>query len=330
MTLLADEVRANGLAWAVTFPPNGGPPRDCPREPGEPGWDWLHYDLVHAATRGSLRQDPDISPFALHTLLHQDDTTRIETDGKVVAGVLPAFVRSAGADEHELTFWHFALSPQRLVTVRRRPNRTLFQVWQSLVDGAAAADGPAVLIDLAIADFARETRRQIGRLSDSLDALEEALLERKDNASVVELSPALGVARREATCIRRALAPLSRLLDEDADELPAWACTASRDVAHRQVHGTLDDITALQDRARSLQDELTTCLAEETNRRLYIVSVVTTLLLPATFVTGYFGMNTGGLPLGGDAAPNGTFYASLICLATVAATLGLLRWRRLL
>ena len=51
--------------------------------------------------------------------------------------------------------------------------------------------------------------------------------------------------------------------------------------------GALDDITALSDRARSLQDELTTRLTEETNRRLYIVSVVTALFMPATFVTGF-------------------------------------------
>ena len=51
--------------------------------------------------------------------------------------------------------------------------------------------------------------------------------------------------------------------------------------------GALDDITALSDRGRSLQDELTTRLTEETDRRLYIVSVVTALFMPATFVTGF-------------------------------------------
>jgi Mg2+ and Co2+ transporter CorA len=61
------------------------------------------------------------------------------------------------------------------------------------------------------------------------------------------------------------------------------------------LHAALDDIAALYDRARSLQDELTTRLTEETNRRLYIVSVVTTLFMPATFITVFFGMNTDGL-----------------------------------
>jgi hypothetical protein len=71
------------------------------------------------------------------------------------------------------------------------------------------------------------------------------------------------------------------------------------------------------DQPHSLQDELTTRLAEGTSRRLYLVSVVTTVLLPATFVTGFFGMNTGGLLWDGDEYSHGTIYATLLCGAAV-------------
>jgi Mg2+ and Co2+ transporter CorA len=79
-----------------------------------------------------------------------------------------------------------------------------------------------------------------------------------------------------------------------------------------------------------LHDELTTRLSEETNRRLYLVSVVTTVLLPATFVTGFFGMNTGGMLWGGDETPHGTVYATLLCLFAAVVTLLLLRLKKLL
>ena len=58
--------------------------------------------------------------------------------------------------------------------------------------------------------------------------------------------------------------------------------------------------------------------------------MVTTVLLPATFVTGFFGMNTGGLLWGGDDVPHGTVFAMLLCAAAVVSTLLVLRWRRLL
>jgi Mg2+ and Co2+ transporter CorA len=114
------------------------------------------------------------------------------------------------------------------------------------------------------------------------------------------------------------------------DEWPAWVGFTDHDAAHRLLHGALDDIAALHDRARSLHDELTTRLAEETNRRLYLVSVVTTVLLPVTLVTGFFGMNTGGMLWGGDEVPHGTVYATLLGLFAAIVTLLLLRFKKLL
>jgi len=52
--------------------------------------------------------------------------------------------------------------------------------------------------------------------------------------------------------------------------------------------------------------------------------------MPATFVTGFFGMNTGGLPFGGDGVPMGSFYAGMTCLAAVGLMLLLLKRKRLL
>jgi zinc transporter len=37
-------------------------------------------------------------------------------------------------------------------------------------------------------------------------------------------------------------------------------------------------------------------LSEETNRNLFILSVVTVIFLPMTLITGIFGMNVAGLP----------------------------------
>ena len=59
-----------------------------------------------------------------------------------------------------------------------------------------------------------------------------------------------------------------------------------------------------------MQDELNAILNLETNDRLYVLTVVTTLLLPATFVTGFFGMNTKGLLFGDN--EDGTLYATFL------------------
>ena len=319
--------RLDGLAWAFAFLPGSMPALGDPRPPGGPGWDWLHYDLVHSNARAAIEADRSFPAFMLRLLVGADETPRIVTDGEVVAGVLPSFVRSAGADEHEIAWWRFAMRPDRLVTSRRRPVRALTAVWDGIASGHAP-EGPVALLDGAIAEFAREARRRVAKLDDELDVAEDALLDLRPSADLGGLGAQLGQARREVTIIKRALAPLARLLAEDAEELPEWAMQGSHDSAHSAVLGTLDDIAALHDRARALQDELTSRLAEETNRRLYIVSVVTTVVMPAALVTGFFGMNTGGM-LWQDHRL-GTVFAFGLCLFAMLGTLGVLRWKRLL
>ncbi|MGH8507447.1 MAG: CorA family divalent cation transporter [Gammaproteobacteria bacterium] len=49
-------------------------------------------------------------------------------------------------------------------------------------------------------------------------------------------------------------------------------------------------------RAKLLQEELAGRVAEMTSRNLVILSIVTTVFLPITLITGIFGMNVAGLP----------------------------------
>ncbi len=87
-------------------------------------------------------------------------------------------------------------------------------------------------------------------------------------------------------------------------------------LAHR-VDILAHDLAEVQDRARLLQDELNGIADLVTNDRLYILTVVTTLLLPATFVTGFFGMNTRNLPFAD--AEWGTAFAFGLCILAALA-----------
>ena len=310
---------ADGLSWS----------REFHGSDGQPGWTWLHFDLVNAQARQTIKAHPELPDFARLAVCGADESPRIVTDGQMVAGVVPTYARTGDVDDFELTCWHFAMGPNCLVTGRRRAARSLANVWQAIEAGLTPT-GPAKLVDLCIAEFAREVRARLASLGANLDPVEDKLLERRGAGELNDLGGRLGAVRREATRLHRALAPLARMLDHDEEEWPVWTNFSEHDAGHRLLHSALDDIVALQDRARSLQDELTTRLAEETNRRLYLLSVVTTVLLPATFVTGYFGMNTGGMLWAGDEASHGTIFATLLCLAAAMVTLLLLRLKKLL
>ena len=309
----------DGLVWKLDFPS-----RD-----GGAGWQWRHYDLVNRQARNAIEADAALPEFARAILVGSDDSVRVVSDDDVVAGVVPSYARSGDADAFEITFWHFAMTPRILVTGRKTATRTLVAMWDAIQRGRAPAS-PTAAINMGITEFAREARVRLAQLSDYLDPVEDQLIEWHGDVVVSELSGRIGAARREASRLKRVAVPLMRALEEDAEELPSWTHVDRTDTGQRLLGSNLDDIAALADRAHSLQDEVDTRLGEETNRRLYLVSVITTLVLPATFVTGYFGMNTGGLPWGGDGAPNGSVYATILCAAAIILTLLGLRWKRLL
>jgi len=245
-------------------------------------------------------------------------------DGDTVAGVLPAL----GSDIDRLIGWHFALLPNRLVTGRREAAGAL-RAALTAAEAGHAMRSPSELIASALGHFAQDVRRRVAELSSKLDELEDQLLDAQSGADLSTLGPALGTVRRAAGRLRRPLAPVARLLEDDLDDLPAWIeqC-AAHDAALRQTLAAVDDLNALQERARVLQDELAARQAEETNRRLYIVSIVTTLIMPATLVTGFFGMNTGGMYL--NEWPLGTHLALGVCFVALVITWLLLRWKKLI
>ncbi|UZF94030.1 CorA family divalent cation transporter [Bosea sp. NBC_00550] len=82
---------------------------------------------------------------------------------------------------------------------------------------------------------------------------------------------------------------------------------------------------SVQDRARLLQDEIAARSASRTNRQLYVLSLLTALFLPATFITGLFGINVKGLPW--VESDLGAVFVAISCVAAALFTLILLRKR---
>ena len=68
---------------------------------------------------------------------------------------------------------------------------------------------------------------------------------------------------------------------------------------------------------------MTSLMAEETNRHLYVLSILTTLLLPPTLVTGVFGMNTKGLPL--TDVESGFLWAAALMVGSAGAAYLIMR-----
>ena len=139
--------------------------------------------------------------------------------------------------------------------------------------------------------------RVADKIGAEIDGIEERILAGEIKS---EMRSALGRSRRTSVRLHRQLAGLRtlfhRLEQKNSDHLsPALRLQAGK-LAQR-LDGLDHDIVELRERSRLLEEEIRFKMEEESNRHLHTLSIVTTLLLPPTLVTGIFGMNTKGLPL---------------------------------
>jgi len=308
-----------GLIWAYRFregyPPESLEPADVPAAlAAEDGWLWLHFNLTDRLAQewiGSFEPLPDE---ARKPFLSLDETLGLHSVDHVVFGVIADFHGELGEETNNIGRLRFALSERLVVSGRRRPLRSVDELRHALQSGLNVPVASA-LIETIIDRFCDAVARRVATMTDELDAAEDHVVEDRaesERARVVNV-------RRIMVRIHRQLYSLANVMrkwDNRASEMssPTLHIAAGRLAARLE---SLDhDIHTVQDRARLLQEEVAARLADDTNRSLRALSILTALLLPGSLVAGIFGMNTHDLPL--LDTPNGFWYAFVIALAATA------------
>lgn len=166
-------------------------------------------------------------------------------------------------------------------------------------------DGPLTVVN-AMTDglLAAFTRRQ-ERISD----MEEAMYD--DNVAPEFMTQWLKDKRdlvRMERVLQRTEETLSTLIDhyESDETFPVNAYENVREHLGWMLRSASLQLTKLD----YLYNFYTVRTNEKLNRMLSILTLISVIFLPMNLVVGFFGMNTGGLPLAG--AQNGTLAAALI------------------
>jgi zinc transporter len=208
------------------------------------------------------------------------------------------------------------ISPRVLVSARLRPLRSVDRLRAAVKAGHSFRSSAEVLAQLL--------REQAGVLVDILrqstarvDVIEDKLL-----------ADQIATSRRELGSLRRVLVRLQRLLAPEPAALfrllnrpPSWI--ADEDLqelrqAAEEFATAVADSSALAERVKLLQEEFTALTTEQTNKTLFVLTLVTVLALPINLVAGLFGMNVGGIPLAGHAHG---FLMVVLLLAVITGTL---------
>jgi zinc transporter len=233
--------------------------------------------------------------------------------------VVPDFEREFDrADTGQIGAMRVAIGPALVLTGRHHPLHTPDIIrhrlaWSSTLDPATALDLILTAIGDTIAARAQTVANELLAIEDQLLADDQA----PDTRALITMRR---LSARLHRMLGRLRVALTRL-DGDPVLPPELAPVIVRQL--QRVNAIDGDVGAAQGQLRLLRDELDLQAGQRTNDNVYLLSIVTVLLMPATLVTGFFGMNTGGMPF--EHAAGGTFLALVMALAMSWVTWVVLR-----
>lgn len=321
--LLAGAHLTNGLVWGYEFHDGTATPISSLQfsddAPMADSFRWLHFNAVDHGTHRSITA-AGLPPAVSDLLLSNDDHQCALVDGDYAAGVLHDFERRFEGDDYSaIGSLRFAINGKILLTVRKKPLRCADVVKRRINGGICPVDSAAAF-DLLTGSITEVIVAVLRDLEVAAERVEDELL----TDSLMPDTRELVAMRRRAVQLHRLLSGLDSVcqrLESDEALLPSLLPTIEK--FSQRVNALHHNVSALQSQLRLLRDELELQAAQRTNRSLYVLSILSALMLPATFVTGLFGMNTGGLPWA--TAPHGTLVATFMAFCSAAGVYLILR-----
>lgn len=288
---------------------------------------WLNvHGLQDAEILGEIGRRFRLHPLVLEDILNTHQRAKIEDYGDYLFCVLRVFEydpasRTLSSDQLSIVLGEdFILTFQERHTGIFEPVRERMRANQSPLLKHGTDYLAYTLLDTVIDRYFIV----VDQLSDTAEQLEDEALA----SPTPELLRMINLVKHDTQLLRRAVWPLREVLNglirgENRFFL-AETRLYLRDVYDHTIH-VIETLDAVRELLGDLMDIYLSAVSNRLNVEVRILAVLTTLFLPATLITGIFGMNFRSMPLLGDAQG---FYVALALMAGVAGTMAAAFWRR--
>jgi len=255
---------------------------------------WLHFSLSNAASEPWLRQYVTLPDSFYESIKSDVDATHLEQEGDSLVARIHDVLFDFTFDAPVATTT-LCVKPRVLVSAHARPWRSIDQLRAAVQAGQMFRSPIEILARLlrdqanVLVDIVRKSRKRVS-------PMEEQLLAKRISVRRSEL----GSLRRMLVRLQRLLAPEPAAFFRLLNQPPAWIAQdelQNLQQAAEKFSSAVNETASLVDRVKQLQEELAALVSEQTNRTLFLLTMVTVLALPINLVASLFGMNVGGIPL---------------------------------
>ncbi|NVJ59044.1 MAG: hypothetical protein HWE27_01575 [Gammaproteobacteria bacterium] len=182
----------------------------------------------------------------------------------------------------------------RLVCLRNRKLQAIANVREKIVENSTAYSSlQKVFIDILKALLLR-IETHIAKLANNLDDIEDKI----DDGKLVQLEE-LESLRRPSAKLWRYLQPqqdvLKRLTEVSIDWLDDETLNELKEIEDSMTFN-LEELSLVKERCQLVEAHINNRLSQRVNTNLYLISIITAIFIPISFLTGLLGINVGGMP----------------------------------
>jgi magnesium transporter len=234
--------------------------------------------------------------FHFHELAVEDAITeihhpKVESYGDYLYVILHGIDFRAREHRFRTQDVDFFLGPRFLVTVRKHESRSVGKVQQACGrDARLLGEGPAALMHRIIDTMVDNYRPEVDKLQDRLDELEKAVFSRPSPEIVRRILD----FKRDIASLRRVVLPqrdvIGRLARREFPHISEQLAYRYRDV-HDHLVRLSDEAMYFHDRVTSLLEAHLSTVSNQLNGVMKVLTVIATIFMPLTVLTGLFGMN---------------------------------------
>ena len=260
----------------------------CFNDAHEQGF-WLDIEAPDDADYELLERTFKFHPLTIEDIRHQNQRPKVDEYPDYNFTVI--FVAIWENDDIALREQHLYVGPHYLITVHQEPSVQLKELAERIHKSPELTHGkPAFLTYLAIDSLVDASFPVLDKLDDSVDTLEDEITEKATEESL-----------RRIYHYKHTVTELRRFLGSQRDVFQALI---THGVHLQQQDMTLyyrdvyDHIVRQYETADSLRDLLTSAMdvylstvSNRLNQTTKTLTVIASLFLPLSFLTGFYGMN---------------------------------------
>lgn len=281
---------------------------------GEFSWYWIDFNTPNSDEIECLKNPLNFHPLSIEDCIHTLQRPKLDYYDDyqffVAHSLNPESLKKEEVD--------LFLGPKYIVTFHHHANQEVMDVWKRLEMSKNPGEWyPSLILYHVLDHIVDNYFPLVYRIEDLLNEIDENSSDR----SMEELLEVLFDTRHDLLSLRHTISPMRDLVYRMINS-HRLSEILTRKEYFADIHDHLLKLSEMVDASRELttdiRDSYLSMNSHETNRVMKVLTVITTIFMPLTFIAGIYGMNFERMP---ELSWRYGYFGALMAMVIISVTM---------